>query len=365
MAKHLRSNATSSVSESIKNAIKASNFNAKPLISKEEPSFRKFNQASSYSRTNKVHSLPFTLESKTTEFWNNHDIIKHRLEKFAQFKSHYVEERSKTKKEVILINMKGDGFTKYQVKAIKGAFTPSEGAKHISEALKNNAVAAVVNRHLFDLNRPIIEDSSDIEFCDLKELNVEKSYKVYWKTMQLIVSHIVELALPKDSIVMHLSSPWPFKSLGMSTFASDIYIDNKTELNIDKEIPQLIELLTKKMSEFIFKPFSTDLIFASKSECNEIFKFNKQKLTQIQSIQCEDDKLPIYKFGTHVDLSFGPLLPRSSFIGRTKFTAITKIGAYGPNSKVYRVQGVSVPSEDNLNDDAFSLLCKNAVSPVI
>ncbi|MES1902943.1 MAG: 54S ribosomal protein L39, mitochondrial, partial [Paramarteilia canceri] len=59
-------------------------------------------------------------------------------------------------------------------------------------------------------------------------------------------------------------------------------------------------------------------------------------------------------------MSFGPILPNISIIGKTKFTAVNPIAAYGSDGNVFRFQGVSIPGNDKLNHEAFELLCKHS-----
>lgn len=84
----------------------------------------------------------------------------------------------------------------------------------------------------------------------------------------------------------------------------------------------------------------------------EIFKDNPHKSAQIPAIAMQQDqKVPVFRCGEHLDITRGPLLARSGLVGRCTVTAVHPL-----KEKLYRLQGVALPQQISLNHFAYSLL---------
>jgi len=298
------------------------------------------------------------LKDKPSVEWPISKVTKHRLNAFNELKAKYVEKINGQEKQEIKLKISGEKFQDYQVTAIGGLFTALDGAKHISDEYRDQAVCAKLGLTLIDVRLPINLTGQTLKFCDLYKNEIETAYKCYWKTMQFITCHILERILPKDSLVIHMSSPWPGKSMNRASFASDIYVDCPSDEKWFEDV-KVLQKADDEMASLIAKNHPSELIFADNKDCQDFFKYNKYKQTQILSMITDKSEIPLYKFGDQIDMSFGPLLPRLGLIGRTRFTKIHQLDQYGANSKVFRLQGVSVPSSDKISDEAFEFLAKS------
>jgi len=91
-----------------------------------------------------------------------------------------------------------------------------------------------------------------------------------------------------------------------------------------------------------------------------MFQENQYKSKQIPSIADNyNDKITLYKIGDYVDISGGPMIGNTGFLGRRcTIPAAHKITVDG--TPMYRFQGVALPKGVHLNHVAFSALEERA-----
>ena len=94
----------------------------------------------------------------------------------------------------------------------------------------------------------------------------------------------------------------------------------------------------------------------------DMFAENHHKTGQIPAIAGaagRGGKVTLYRVGDHVDISGGPMVADTSFLGRRCTVPVThKIVQAGV--QLYRFQGVALPKEVYLNHFAYSVLEKRA-----
>lgn len=89
----------------------------------------------------------------------------------------------------------------------------------------------------------------------------------------------------------------------------------------------------------------------------EIFRNNPHKTKQIPDIAAHNgDKITIFKAGTHIDISRGPMIPNTNHMGRVTVANVIKLDTDIPGGPIYRFQGVALPKVITLNHFAYSLL---------
>jgi len=98
----------------------------------------------------------------------------------------------------------------------------------------------------------------------------------------------------------------------------------------------------------------------------EMFQYNKYKIDHLNEIArgLEDNNelrkdITVYKMGEFVDVSNGPMIGNTSFIGRFNVTNIYDLETE-KNGTVQRVQGVSIPSQLQLHSWTYNLLVERA-----
>lgn len=89
----------------------------------------------------------------------------------------------------------------------------------------------------------------------------------------------------------------------------------------------------------------------------DIFRASKYKSEQIPSIAHQyNGRITLYRLGHHIDISRGPMIASTSFLGKCTVSAVHKIADEGSDSAMYRVQGVALPTGFVLNHVAFGIL---------
>lgn len=93
----------------------------------------------------------------------------------------------------------------------------------------------------------------------------------------------------------------------------------------------------------------------------EIFSSSKYKTEQIPSIaQQNNGQIILYRVGKHIDISRGPMIASTSFLGKCTIAAVHKIADEDNDFALYRVQGVALPTGFVLNHVAFGILEERA-----
>ena len=89
---------------------------------------------------------------------------------------------------------------------------------------------------------------------------------------------------------------------------------------------------------------------------------NGYKVSQIPSIagsSSDGSSVVLYRLGDHVDISAGPMVADTSFLGRRCTVPVAHKISHN-EARVYRFQGVALPKELYLNHFAFNILEKRA-----
>lgn len=89
----------------------------------------------------------------------------------------------------------------------------------------------------------------------------------------------------------------------------------------------------------------------------EMFADNPYKKQQIPDIanSFEDCNVTLYRVGSHIDISRGPMVANTRFLGRCTISAIHEVGKEDKLG-IYRVQGVALPAETIINHFAYGIL---------
>lgn len=213
-------------------------------------------------------------------------------------------------------------------------------AKSISEGLARKVLAASVNGKVWDLNRPIYEDST----VKLLTWDEKDAKHTFWHSTAHLMAEAIEDRFPGVKF-------WVGPPVDNGGFYYDIDLGDHT---INEEDLRAIE---KKMGELAKKnnPFVRKEV--PKAEAIAYFqdKGDEYKLDLLQNL--EDGQITFYTQGAFTDLCRGPHIPHTGLIKAVKLTNIA--GAYWKgdekNKMLTRVYGVSFPSQKEL-DEYLALL---------
>ncbi|MBO8160324.1 MAG: threonine--tRNA ligase [Thermosipho sp. (in: Bacteria)] len=214
--------------------------------------------------------------------------------------------------------------------------TPGQIAKEISEGLYRNAVGAIVNDELWDLERPIDFD------CRLKIITKKdkESPEFYRHTMAHIMAQAVMRIYGEDNVRLGIG---PTIENG---FYYDFEILNGTINESD------LENIEKEMKKIIKENLQIERFELSKEEAIKFMK-EKGQIYKVELIEeIEDEKVSFYKQGEFIDLCRGPHLPRTGLIKHFKLLSVS--GAYWRGSEknpmLQRIYGTAFATKDELEE---------------
>ena len=207
-------------------------------------------------------------------------------------------------------------------------------AKGISEGLARVVVSAKINGEVWDLNRPIVEDStlSLLKFDDLD------GKKTFWHSS----SHLLAEAL---------EALYPGVKLGIGPaidngFYYDVdFGDHQFSSNDFEKVEQKIKELASQANTFERKEISKSEAVAYFTEKNDPYK-----LELIDSL--EDGQITFYTQGNFTDLCRGPHIQNTSSIKAIKLLNVAAAYWRGDenNKSLTRIYGVSFPKAGMLKD---------------
>ena len=226
------------------------------------------------------------------------------------------------------------------IKNIKKGTTALEIATSISEGLARNILSASVNNEVWDINRPINNDSS----LKLHTFNDKEGKSTLWHS----TAHILAEALE------HL---YPGVKLGIGPsidngFYYDIDLGDNRKISSD-DFP----IIEKKMLELVREKNIFVREEISKEDAINYFKTKKDqyKLELLEGLN--DGDITFYTQGGFTDLCKGPHIPNTSKIKAIKLLNIA--GAYWrgdeKRNQLTRIYGVSFQKQKELTEHLFLL----------
>lgn len=209
-------------------------------------------------------------------------------------------------------------------------------AKSISEGLARKVLAAGVNGEVWDLSRPIREDST----LKLYTWDDKEGKSTFWHSSAHLMAEAVESLFPgvKFWVGPPIENPKGF------------YYD--MDLGDRKLTEEDLQKLEKKMNELARQNNSFQRKEMPKAEAVKYFteKGDEYKLDLLQNLN--DGEITFYTQGAFTDLCRGPHIPGTGLIKAIKLTNIA--GAYWKgdekNKQLTRVYGVTFPSQKELDE---------------
>lgn len=222
------------------------------------------------------------------------------------------------------------------VKDFEPGITPAQVAREISEGLYRNAVGALVNGELWDLERPIYED------CELRILKASdlEAAEIYRHTMSHIMAQAVMRIYGADKVKLGIG---PTIENG---FYYDFDIDG-TKIS-EEDLPRIEE----EMKKIIKEDYKIERFELSKDEAIKLME-EKGQIYKVELIrEIPDEKVSFYKQGEFVDLCRGPHLPSTGKVKHFKLLSVS--GAYWRGSEknpmLQRIYGTAFASKEELEN---------------
>ncbi|XP_026477028.1 39S ribosomal protein L39, mitochondrial-like [Ctenocephalides felis] len=234
----------------------------------------------------------------------------------------------------------------------KNLSTPFNCAQHLSEVHTQRALALIDGHTPWDMHRPL-EDTCTLQLLNFTVAEPQMVNKAYWRTCSFLLGALVQNVF-KDDIPVFLHS-FPGPNIRSGSFVHDF------ELGIPdwKPTPQEMYALSAEMIKFCSKSYPIERLDISGDLALEMFKENKHKTKQIPSILHQSGIITVYRAGTHVDISRGPMISNTNLLGKTSIMSLHKItntDTVSEGGQLYRLQGVSLPKELMMNHFAYGII---------
>ena len=220
------------------------------------------------------------------------------------------------------------------VRQYEAGVTGMDIAKSISEGLARAVLVAEVNGEVWDLSRPITNDSN----FKLIKWDDPVGKNTFWHSSAHLLAEAVELCFPGVKF-------WVGPALDKQ-FYYDIDMGDYKLNDAD------LEKLEKKMLELAKKNNAYARKQMSKAEAIVYFteKGDEYKLDLLNGL--EDGNITFYSQGEFTDLCRGPHIPHTGLIKAIKLTSLA--GAYWKgdekNKQLTRIYGVTFPTTKEMDE---------------
>jgi len=238
----------------------------------------------------------------------------------------------------------------------KGLSTPFNVAQHLSETLVERSALAIVDGKPWDMHRPLEEDCK-LELTHFHHADPFHVNKAFWRSCSFLLGYACESVFGENVPVKLHSFPPP--NVNSGSFVYDIDLGS-CDWSPSKEELMVISARMHRIAEesLAFERLVVDLDLAKEMFSDSVHK--KKQIPSIARNSPSGTSVTLYRVKNHVDISSGPMVANSNFLGRRcTIAAAHKIDADG--LPLYRFQGVALPSGIFLNHVAFGILEKRAL----
>ncbi|MBZ4666380.1 threonine--tRNA ligase [Mahella sp.] len=220
------------------------------------------------------------------------------------------------------------------IKEYSEGITPAQIAADISAGLAREALAALVNGQVMDLNMPIYEDAD----LALLTFDDEGGKKAYWHTTSHIMAQAVLRLFPEAKLAIG------------PAIDNGFYYD----FDIDKPFtPEDLISIEEEMRKIIKEDLLLERFELPRDQAIKFMRERNQpyKVELIEALP-ENAVISFYKQGEFVDLCAGPHIPSTGKVKAVKLLSVA--GAYWRgdehNKMLQRIYGISFPKKSMLDE---------------
>jgi large subunit ribosomal protein L39 len=219
---------------------------------------------------------------------------------------------------------------------------------------KTSVVALVDNKQLWDMHRPL-EGSCTLQLLNFRMTDPSAVNRVFWRSCSFLLGAVMQRTFKETSELFLHSFPRPNVKSG--SFVHDISLKESNWKPSESDFNTLKVEMIKLASEAL----KIERLDVSHEIAMEMFSDNPFKREQLPNISNQSNGVvTLYRAGDHIDISRGPMMANTSFIGTSKIAAAHKISNPGDPHNLYRVQGVALPAGFTLSAFAFDILADRA-----
>jgi len=236
----------------------------------------------------------------------------------------------------------------------KNMSTPFNLAQHLSESLVERSALATVNGQLWDMGRPLEEDCT----VQLLHFHTDDPYHVnraFWRSCSFLLGAALETVFNEQIYVELHSFPAPSVSSGSFVYDADL---KTTDWSPTKQELMVISAAMHRLAE---KSLPFERLVVESGLAMEMFADNRYKVQQIPGISDKSKSagVTLYRVGDHVDISGGPMVGNTGFLGR-RCTVAAAHPIQHNGVPMFRFQGVALPKDIFLNHFTYGILEKRA-----
>lgn len=236
----------------------------------------------------------------------------------------------------------------------KNMSTPYHCAQHINQVIMERAVLAEVDGQVWDMHRPL-EDDCSLSFLHFRQNDPYYANKAFWRSASVMLGAMLESAF-KDNIYVELCS-FPSPNVRSGSFVYDVDLKIPTW----KPTKEELRVLSGEMVKLVMANNTFERLEVDASLALEMFSDNRFKKIQIPHIAAQSSSgntVVLYKVGDFVEISCGPMISNTSYLGKVSVVAVHPIETN--EGQLFRVQGVALPKGFMLNHFSYGLLEKRA-----
>lgn len=174
--------------------------------------------------------------------------------------------------------------------------------------------------------------------------------RAFWRTCSFLLGAVLQ-DIFKDEAGLFLHS-FPSPNIKSGSFVHDIVLNHQNWQPNKEELRAISSGMVKLSAENL----QIERLEVNRDLAFEMFKDNPYKKDQLPSILNQSNgSIILYRVGDHVDISRGPMIGSTSFLGKCTISAAHNVAI--ENSKAfYRVQGVALPIGFSLNHFTYNIL---------
>ncbi|MEN3043469.1 MAG: threonine--tRNA ligase [Fervidobacterium sp.] len=222
------------------------------------------------------------------------------------------------------------------IKEYSESVTPAQIAKEISEGLWRNAVGAIVNGQLWDLEKSVDFD------CELKIIKIDdpQAKDIYRHTMSHIMAQAVMRIYGQENVRLGIGP----------TIENGFYYD--FDIANGKITEEDLPKIEEEMKKIIKEDIKIERFELTKDDAIRLME-EKGQIYKIELIkEIPDEKVSFYKQGEFIDLCRGPHLPSTGKIKHFKLLSVS--GAYWrgneKNPMLQRIYGTAFSKKEELDE---------------
>lgn len=208
------------------------------------------------------------------------------------------------------------------------------------------------------MHRPL-QDSCTLQLLNFKMNDPSAVNTVFWRSCSFLLGAVMQRIFKESSGLFLHSFPNP--NVRSGSFTHDIALNDSNW----KPSEQDFRTFAVEMSKLASEKKNIERLEVSHEVALEIFRENPFKREQLPSISNKNNGIvTLYRVGEHIDISKGPMIANSGFLGNTKMASVHKISTAEDSCNLYRLQGVALPYGFTISAFGFDILVNRATKLV-